>query len=147
MIPEFPDVFDSLSFGGRRALRKLGQPVFLTGSRFFGTEEENSDWDFFTSQAVSDGDFRRAGFVQLNISAYLSDPSIASVWMLPGKDVHVQVVKDVEHKKRAQQFLKKTEAIVLLQYLISIRPETNLYREKEVAIIMWKMAYDATIEE
>jgi hypothetical protein len=105
----------------------------LTGSRFFGTNREDSDWDFFTEvpkvlYPTSVFDFLEDnGFYTRFNNHYDQDISFVSVYE-HSCGIHVQIVKDFEQKKAAQELLYKTPgARVAL-------------RDKEIAKILWTMA-------
>jgi len=94
----------------------------LTGSRFFDTCHQNSDWDFFVSDAEPGlGDFLGRFFVRADNetdkwspSVYVGDPTISTVWTNanwpanPNERVHLQVIKyQLFHiKEVAQKIIK-----------------------------------------
>jgi len=109
----------------------------LTGSRFFDTCHQNSDWDFFVEDSESRlGDFLGRFFVRADNeterwspSIYLCDPTIATVWTNkvwstnPNDNIHIQVIKhELFHiKETAQRIIKDRNLICrgLIQSLSS----------------------------
>lgn len=88
-------------------LEKLPERFYLTGSRFFGTQGQNSDWDYFTEN--SDEVFLKLkdlGFVKISARTY-GDANSARVMRWTAKhtklQVDVQLVHDVELKRRVQE--------------------------------------------
>ena len=75
----------------------------LTGSRYFGNQSADSDWDFFVQdKADLQQDLERAGF-KCDEETYPGDPMFTSVWK---KDnVHVQVVIHAGMKQKIQERL------------------------------------------
>jgi len=74
----------------------------LTGSRFFGTARENSDWDFFTAHSISVRQYLlEMGFVTLteSCSSY-NDQETRSVMRFVDNrlQIDVQLVNDVKKK-------------------------------------------------
>ena len=85
-------------------LRNSKFEFYLTGSRYLGGANDNSDWDYFTQNSPGVRDFlQRLGFKH-DLSGYYDDPLIVSV-MCSG-DVHVQLCLNVESKERVQWTLK-----------------------------------------
>jgi hypothetical protein len=76
----------------------------LTGSRFFGTDTEESDWDFFTQDLPGTRtELHHAGF-KLDSESYPNDTNFVAVY---AKDnVHVQLVPDVRMKKCVQEQIR-----------------------------------------
>lgn len=107
----------------------------LTGSRFFGTEHQNSDFDFFVSESAPGlGDFLGKFCVRADSetdkwspSIYLGDPTIATIWTNanwptnPNERVHIQVIKhQLFHiKEAAQKIIKDRNLICRGVYLSS----------------------------
>jgi len=89
-------------------LNQMEQSEFyfhLTGSRFFGTNNYDSDYDFFAQQdKCLDIFLENLGFEQ-QINPKYRDCSICTVWQL--HDIHVQLVKNASQKERLQQKLKE----------------------------------------
>lgn len=82
------------------------EKFYLTGSRFFGTTRENSDWDFFI-EADGQGNINKflesLGFCRITNSEY-KDASVSSVYLgyLCGAQVHVQLVYPNQMKEKIQ---------------------------------------------
>ena len=75
----------------------------LSGSRFFGTSHEGSDWDFFTADSMEVRRYlKNSGFVTCENESY-QDPLCCAVFK-KGL-VHVQIVSDLEAKLRIQNLL------------------------------------------
>ena len=110
-------------------LERMGDSPFhfyLTGSRFFGTADERSDWDYFVDDSDEVRDFlQNLGFYDISNPPrsqhrgwdYDEGPRIPEVYDL--KDVqgtnaifehrsgiHVQLVQDASHKNQIQVLLK-----------------------------------------
>ena len=85
-------------------------PFYLTGSRFFGHNLKNSDWDFFSddSQARIDdlqtNGFRRVKNLLKRLDYIDTIQPIVQIW--EKENVQVQLVKDVELKRRVQEFIR-----------------------------------------
>lgn len=99
----------------------------LTGSRFFDTCHENSDYDFFVSESAPGlGDFLGRFFVRADNeterwspSIYVGDPTIATIWTNanwpanPNERVHLQVIKhQLFHIKKAAQRIIKDRNLI-----------------------------------
>jgi len=79
----------------------------LTGSRFFGTEKENSDYDFFTQDYLSLADWLRAhDFINITqvVPTNYADPLVVAIYQ-KGK-VHIQAVNDAPLKQDIQECLR-----------------------------------------
>jgi len=81
---------------------------FLTGSRFFGTHHENSDWDFFVEDSPQ---IRKVlenwGFVEENKYHYF-DMLTNIVYAHKQANIHVQCVKNARIKEHIQNSLLET---------------------------------------
>jgi len=79
--------------------------IHPTGSRFFGTANSMSDWDFFTSHEaqslLESWGFKKTAFEDYNDSLTLS------VYENQEAGVHVQIVSSVELKRQARDLIKK----------------------------------------
>lgn len=77
----------------------------LTGSRYFDTADENSDYDFFTQSSEAVVAFlEREGFVWHQATKYTEQ---VYRWGM----IDIQLVTDVMHKKRVQHLLSLTGAL------------------------------------
>jgi len=91
-------------------LVRLIPELVLTGSRYFGTSNLNSDWDFMLQEGnefLLPPDFDRVHeprYTEL-------DPTVTSVYKSFMRNVHIQVVPDLQLKIRAQELLKETGAL------------------------------------
>jgi hypothetical protein len=96
-------------------LSKLEQSPFnftLTGSRFFGGENDNSDYDFFVQKHENKQltDFLTSlGFTQ-TYRRYSDSVTMSNwVWNRKGQtQIHVQIVRDANLKRQAQTILAKS---------------------------------------
>jgi len=82
---------------------------YLTGSRYFGTQREDSDYDFFVEEGCypafdSSKDLPAWGFEPM-LGSYTNN-SILACYHHPHANVHVQVVIDAAMKRRAQGIIK-----------------------------------------
>lgn len=108
----------------------------LTGSRYFGTNSEYSDYDFFVQDDhLSEYDVSGVRYslvdkgFNLDFSHdcdYNEDISIVYVYKHP-YGIHIQIVKDFEIKKKAQSSLFVNGASIHL-------------RDKSLAKVLWKTA-------
>ena len=79
--------------------RMLGQKVFLTGSRFFGTASFNSDFDVFTEYSVNINSLLSTNkFEQLKKGPYsklYADENTVTVWRR--ENIDIQLTRNVSH--------------------------------------------------
>ena len=94
---------------------------FLTGSRYFGTYTNNSDWDFFVEFSYEVKIWlEKEGFEKKTNTDY-DDKTVIEAYSAGGVDI--QLVTDVELKNTAQELLKKN----------------NLFgRDKNINKLLWK---------
>ncbi len=106
---------------------------YLTGSRFFGTQQQNSDWDFFVQKTISiDNDLSGMGFKREEKPSYI-DPICDTVWKHPD-GIHVQVVDDGRLKETAQLIIQNNN---LLRFALS----------KTESALVWKAVITTLVEE
>ena len=93
----------------RGALEAMEQAPFefhLTGSRFFETASQDSDWDFFVE---SDPDLpawlEANGFELESDSDYVST-GISEVWINEPWRVHIQIISDARLKADVQEAMR-----------------------------------------
>lgn len=97
---------------------------YLTGSRYFGTERPDSDYDFFTQEneqlekVLEDNGFR------LDSESYQGDPIMTKVYAR--ENVHIQLVIDVKMKAWVQ--------LLLASYIQKYKPD------KEQLKSLWSIA-------
>ena len=93
--------------------RGLYGKLYLTGSRFFKTVDENSDWDFFydrdhvhdyPASVLSDWEHLSAGYVDRSIAYVFSKTFFMGSIRIP---VHLQIVNWAEVKWIAQNEMLK----------------------------------------
>lgn len=79
---------------------------YLTGSKYFGSECEFSDTDFFVTNGPTVREYLiKHGFVSITETSYV-DSSVIDVFRHEGDNVDVQIVRDAIVKQRAQELLK-----------------------------------------
>lgn len=118
---------------------------YLTGSRYFGGAHNNSDTDFFVADIGSAHDFLRYwGFTVESTSygkaAYAGyDKQTVMVYKHMDANIHVQVVRDVQVKLKAQLMIKSVRSL-----------RDKLYESKSVGIfradkraLFWNEMYEA----
>jgi len=107
--------------------------LVLTGSRFFGTDGPNSDWDFMIQE--SEDLLLPVGFSEVYQSHYsLSDPSVAQVFYSNHLNCHIQIIREDwwEAKLEAQCILRNNDSLLGLS--------------KEQAKRVWSSMLQATIK-
>jgi len=78
---------------------------YLTGSRYFGTEKEGSDYDFFVLDSVELRDFlENNGFRKVKETGY-KDTNTVNVYIHDEYRIHIQIVVDVKKKLEIQKIL------------------------------------------
>ena len=112
---------------------------YLTGSRFFGWANANSDIDFYTENSPEVKKILKdMGFEELpggyeTRSNYLKDNQTLSVMRHRTAKIDVQIVYDVEVKTEAQRILEQT---------IRVYPDFERgFRIKANAHVYWNRAY------
>jgi len=81
------------------------QRMILTGSRYFGTFQQNSDWDFFTADTKTIRTWLDSrGFKLLPDNPYRDKVTIA-VYRHFEPQVDIQIVSSVSRKLKAQESL------------------------------------------
>lgn len=84
---------------------------YLTGSRYFGTETEESDWDFCAQYSNELVQFlEKLGFVNNAFVQEYLDPMtlmVMGVYLPDGNKIDVQLCKDLETKLRIRDILFK----------------------------------------
>lgn len=87
-------------------MKKSTVSFYLTGSRFFGGANENSDYDFFASESAVKF-LESLGFVKIPNSGYNDDSTIA-VYRLADKSgqIDIQIVDNCHKKNLAQIILR-----------------------------------------
>jgi len=86
-------------------LHKMSDEFHLTGSRFFGTNHVNSDWDFMVKDTPYIGQkLTEIGFVHVP-NDYL-DPLTVGLYGHTKDNIHVQTVTNIRLKLMAQEYIK-----------------------------------------
>jgi hypothetical protein len=80
----------------------------LTGSRYFGAHTDKSDWDFFTEASDKVVEWLKILDFYSVFEPYSGDPFECLVMKNDKENIHVQLVHDVDHKNRAQLFLRNS---------------------------------------
>lgn len=80
----------------------------LTGSRYFGTERSDSDWDFFVESQPGLIDWLVThGFCKDSVSYNLSaSQNITEVWKHESEKVHIQICRDLWTRYSVQDALR-----------------------------------------
>jgi len=130
---------------------------YLTGSRFFGTEHQNSDFDFFVSESAPGlGDFLGRFFVRADNetdkwspSVYVGDPTIATIWTNanwptnPNDRIHIQVIKhQLFHIKEAAQKIIKDRNLICRGLVHSLSADVI----KKINKFVWMSVQHTLIE-
>lgn len=104
-----------------KVLAQLAQSPFefyLTGSRYFGYDTPESDWDFFVDWAASDGAsglenwLKHAGFYKESNRDYSGATGITQIWKHGIAPVHIQIVEDARTKSDVQSVLNSDSRLV-----------------------------------
>jgi len=134
-------------------LKEASFEVRLTGSRFFNTATEYSDWDFFV-----DGDepglepwLADRGWEELDRSRglhhfpqYAGDPNIAQVY--EKGEVQLQLVRDFLVKVRAQEILTNDPGFIgLCRTVAYVGPSRGLLKHRSRGY--WQKAMKRASEE
>lgn len=92
--------------------------LHLTGSRFFGTANRFSDWDFFVQYCSGiDDELRGLGFIPADGEGSYNDALTVSVWKynFTGVSIHIQVCTNVKMKQIAQKILYQTGVLKIVR--------------------------------
>lgn len=87
---------------------------YLTGSRFFNTNNKNSDYDFFVEDTPGVRQFLKSlGFEKLNNSTYLDNNTIIVYRYMSRKNhIDIQIVVDAVKKQSVQNIMKYNDFIL-----------------------------------
>lgn len=80
-------------------LAAMDEAFYLTGSRFFGTQRPDSDWDFFTDDFFLQQELKRNGWTQLKENAQYAETTYSK------GPVHLQIVPNADRKRQVQTLL------------------------------------------
>lgn len=108
----------------RNIMRQSSLMFYPTGSRYFETATESSDWDYFVQDSPETNKFLEKYGFELESESYKADPVIVAVYKL--YDIHIQVVKNAVAKQRIQWDL--------LPVFAKLKPN------KELAKFLWSWA-------
>jgi hypothetical protein len=123
------------------ALDRATYTFHLTGSRCFGYENKESDWDFFVGMPTNIADvsklhewLKENGFRKESNDSYIprSTDSLnesLEVWIHGAADVHIQIVRDAASKLEIQETMKRVPRMTEML--------KSLSKENRKAI--WKM--------
>jgi hypothetical protein len=98
-------------------LHNVSEIFNLTGSRYFGTHREDSDYDFFTykftnyKSFLASLDFQRISRYVENNPHYV-DENMAEVWRHKEAKIDIQIQKHFLLKIKAQKLIKNMDALV-----------------------------------
>ena len=138
-------------------IRRSPIAFHLTGSRFFGTEHQNSDFDFFVKDSEPGlGDFLGRFFVRADNetdrwspSIYVGDPTIATIWTNanwptnPNDRVHIQIIKhNLFHIKEAAQRIIKDRNLICRGLVHSLSSDVI----KKINKFVWMSVQHTLIE-
>jgi hypothetical protein len=86
-------------------LQQSNFDFFLTGSRFFGTERSDSDYDFFAKFDLSIFNFlAEQGFIRFDKqNSPYADSNLQSLWQKGNIQIQLQV--DADKKNKVQQWM------------------------------------------
>jgi hypothetical protein len=85
--------------------------LVLTGSRYFGTANAASDWDFMLPEGYEHQ--IPLDFLREKKPVYAEvDPVVVAVYYSFARNCHIQVVNDINLKVHAQDILKDTGALL-----------------------------------
>ena len=85
-------------------IRNSKHEFYLTGSRFFGTQTESSDYDFFVTQSDEVTKELLANGFHLETETYEGDPVLTAVYRRDNVDV--QLVRNAKIKQHVQSKMK-----------------------------------------
>lgn len=123
-----------ISFDLIRKLSHSYYKFYLTGSRYFGFSEADSDWDFFTGDTPGVIDYLKvSGFTRISMKPEWLGQNTVGIWKHDCK-VEIAVQKDVEMKKKAQEYLKEN--------LIPRLKAAERFKRNEI----WDIAYENCLE-
>lgn len=128
MIVETPVVPTALD-----KIRESSHQFYLTGSRFFGTATEGSDWDFFVKHSEEVAlDLHKWGFqlVQGPRNDNYKDKNTVVVFWHPLHRVHVQLVHDDVKKEKIQLAMR-----------VHLKDVIFLVSSKDRAQQIWNFAF------
>lgn len=103
-------------------IKNSQEEFFLTGSRFFGGWNENSDTDYFVRNSKELLDKLLALGGNLDLVNYINS-SISHVVLFEKEKIHIQLINDTEFekKKRMQDLLNNKNG----RYLLSSIPKKD----------------------
>lgn len=78
----------------------------LTGSRYFGTQHADSDWDFFVESHADLYEWLEANGFQMESGSDYTCDDISEVWKHESEQIHVQVINDADRKVAVQSALR-----------------------------------------
>lgn len=118
---------------------KFTPGLTLTGSRSFGTQHEESDYDFFINSENTPEQLisllRELGFRTIWDSSYNSDPSVLTVLEYAGRiKIHIQLIRPhwYDTKVAAQNKIKE---------MFTLLPDRMRSLSKEEMKKLWRRLY------
>lgn len=113
------------------AMKESEVEFYLTGSHFFGSHKEDSDWDFFTSDCRAIKFLELHGFDKDNDASYMDEDSEVK-WVYRHKcGIDVQIAYDASLKNEAQNFLRDIIPGQFVRECLS----------KDIRKYYWRLAY------
>jgi hypothetical protein len=100
----------------------------LTGSRYFNTANENSDYDFFVQYSYEVRNFLAGNSFDEKWHDYGDDPEIEVVFQHRYVPVHIQLVKNFDRKMKVQSAL-------------FISGASNHLKDKLLAKFIWNLGF------
>jgi len=93
-------------------LRNSSFMFYPTGSRFFGCQQEESDYDFFVQDKEEYDQRKLQLFLEQNnfdrdISTVYQDAEVLAVYCHKHYKIHIQIVAHAENKQKVQELIKQ----------------------------------------
>lgn len=119
------------------ALNSFEEEFYLTGSRFFGTETANSDWDFFVSKHYFNviKKLLNLGFKEIPCEKMVDlgydKNQFSTILELQAVDgvIQIQIIDNIHSKNRVQETIKK-------EYLFEFNNMSKSERKKFWSLLL-----------
>ena len=104
------------------SLRNSSFMFYPTGSRFFGCQQEESDYDFFVQDKEEYDQRKLQLFLEQNnfdrdLSAvFYEDTEVLAVYSHKYHKIHIQIVANAEHKQRIQELIKQNNIMFYIYH-------------------------------
>ena len=137
MVQNMPKMMLSLKVDNIIALLcSFNETFYLTGSRFFGNPQLNSDWDFFVCNcSTTKKKLLNLGFKEINFEVMVDmgydRTQFASILEYQAEDgvVQIQLVQNPYSKERVQDLIKS-------DYLVEFNSMTKQERKKLWSLLL-----------